>query len=786
MRFVAPDGGAVGALSSGFMVGRRWLSGVTLAAVCAHAPAAFAEPASSTRQSAAPNESSSAAPAKLPGMPAAIEPPIALATPIEYPADQSASATVVLELEVDASGKVTHARAVSGKPPFSDLAVAAAQDWLFTPARRAGLPVVSRFLFNVHFEPPPLETPNAAASAPKPPAPKREAPVLEVVVQGERPPKPPPGTVVITREEATALPGTFGDPLRAIEAQPGVIPIVSGLPSFFVRGAPPGNVGYFIDGVDVPLLYHAFFGPSVIHPGFIQSVDFYKGAAPVEFGRFAGPVVSASVSPLTHRFTGEASVRAIDAGAIVEMPFGACPDEGKPNCSLGSVRLGGRYAYTGLILSQLGDAKLDYWDYQSQATIDLGRHDSLGILAFGAYDYFDAGASSDQGGGDIHFHRADLRWDHHAGKTHLRVGLTGGYDSTGGVEETTSTVSDRSLRLRGDLSSDLADALTLHVGIDGRVDDFKLQTDPLLLNFADYSALLPTREEETIGGFAAVELRPTKRVTVVPGVRADMYWDRGKTANGVDPRISAAFAVTDAITLDDTFGISHQLPNFIPNVPAAQVSDLGHGLQEAVQWSSGVHVKLPGDMKVSATVYRAGYFNAIDPLGGKRDFSIDRTAINVRYTIASEGLELLLERSFTKKLGGFIAYTLSHTTESSGTLSEVSGFDRPHVLQGALGYDFGRGWSGGTRLVFYSGVPELNLQETPHFTTERRGRPYFRIDLRAEKRWRLGARAWWSVVAEILNATDTSEVVRLDCGDRCAERTAGPVVLPSIGVQAGF
>ncbi|HTQ05895.1 MAG TPA: TonB-dependent receptor, partial [Polyangiaceae bacterium] len=684
------------------------------------------------------------------------------------------------------NGNVVSARAVSGKPPFAELAVEAARRWTFMPARRAGRAVGSRFLFNVDFEPPPAETPNAPEAQPKPAAKQRAAPVLEVVVQGERPPKPPPGTVVITREEAQALPGTFGDPLRAIEAQPGVVPIVSGLPSYFIRGAPPGNVGFVIDGVDIPLLFHAFFGPSVIQPGFIQGVDFYKGAAPVEFGRVAGPVVSTTLTPLTHRFTGEASVRTIDAGGMVEVPFGACPTEGKPNCSLGSVRLGGRYAYAGLILAQLGDAKLDYWDYQSQATIELGRHDSLGLLAFGAYDYFDAGPSSDQGGGDIHFHRADLRWDHAEGGTHLRVGLTGGYDSTGGVEQTTSTVSDRSVRLRGDLSSDLSEAATLHVGLDGRIDDFKLETDPLLLNFADYSALLPTRTQETIGGYTSVELRPTKRITVVPGIRADMYWDRGKTANGVDPRISAEFAVSDAVLLDDTFGISHQLPNFIPNVPAAQVADLGHGLQEAVQWSSGVHVKLPADIKASATVFRAGYFNAIDPLGGKRDFSIDRTAINVRYTIASEGIEFLLERSLTKKLGGFLAYTLSHTQESSGTLSEVSGFDRPHVVQAALGYDFGRGWTASTRAVFYSGVPELNLQQTPHFTTERRGRPYFRVDLRAEKRWRLGRTTWWSIVAEILNATSTTEVVRLDCGDRCAERVAGPVILPSVGIQAGF
>jgi len=160
--------------------------------------------------------------------------------------------------------------------------------------------------------------------------------------------------------------------------------------------------------------------------------------------------------------------------------------------------------------------------------------------------------------------------------------------------------------------------------------------------------------------------------------------------------------------------------------------------------------------------------------------------IDRRSTISAAGLELMVKRPLTRRLSGFLGYTLSHTEESFQNEESVSGFDRPHVIQAAVGYDFGRGYSAGVRGLFYSGVPENNLQGKPHFTTDRRGRPYFRLDARAEKRWKLGRTAWWSVVIEALNATATSEVVRLDCGERCAERVGGPVVLPSVGVSAGF
>src|SRR5262249_38733679 len=112
-----------------------------------------------------------------------------------------------------------------------------------------------------------------APGAAPPPPPK----ALEVTIKGEL---TPPGTQTISRAEVRLLPGAFGDPFRAIDVLPGVTPMASGLPFFFVRGAPPGNVGYYLDGIRVPLLYHIGLGPSVIHPAIMDRVDLYPGGYP--------------------------------------------------------------------------------------------------------------------------------------------------------------------------------------------------------------------------------------------------------------------------------------------------------------------------------------------------------------------------------------------------------------------------------------------------------------------------------------------------------------------------
>ncbi|HXK17915.1 MAG TPA: TonB-dependent receptor plug domain-containing protein, partial [Polyangiaceae bacterium] len=631
-------------------------------------------------------------------------------------------------------------------------------------------------------EAPAAEAPAAEARPAPTPSRRPRVPTapLEVIVEGQR---APTGSVVLTRQETRALPGTFGDPLRAIEAQPGVVPIVSGLPAFFIRGAPPSNVGFFFDGVEIPLLYHAFFGPSVVHPDFIDTIEFYPGSSPAQYGRFAGPIVAVKARPLECRPSGEANLRLIDAGGLLETgPLGASHE-----CGTSGARVAGRYSYAGLVLSLLSDAQLDYWDYQAQASYPVGRHDTVSVLAFGAYDLFRPPQTSVNNGAELTFHRVDLRWDRQlGGGSTLRLAITGGSDRTAGANTPPSVVTDRSLRLRSELSRRFGPSATLQAGFDTRLDRFGLEANRRSLNYPDYSRLFPARIDTVAGGYLALQLEPVRGVRVAPGLRADIYSSQGETAVGVDPRVSAEFDVGRALRLQHSLGMAHQRPNFTAQVPGAQVADLANGLQWALLWSSGLKLKLPLDLAASATVFRSGYFNALDPLGGGRDFTIDRTALDRRATVSATGLELQLSRPVTNRLGGFVSYTLSRSEESSGTQKAPSGFDRTHVLQAALSYEISTGFRVGARTVLYSGVPELNLEGSPHFTAGRRGSPFFRLDLRAEKRFRIGTRGYWGVIAEILNATSTKEVVRLDCGEVCRERSAGPVVLPSLGLEAGF
>src|SRR5262249_22306106 len=146
----------------------------------------------------------------------------------------------------------------------------------------------------------------------------------------------------------------------------------------YVRGAPPGNIGYFLDGVRVPYLYHVAIGPSIVNPAMVDKVDLHPGGYPAQYGRYAGAIVTAETTAPRSDWHGEGNLRVFDAGAVVEGGFAG---------GRGTVLVGGRYAYTAALFSLLSPStKLDYRDYQARITFDLTPRDRIGVFAFGSYD----------------------------------------------------------------------------------------------------------------------------------------------------------------------------------------------------------------------------------------------------------------------------------------------------------------------------------------------------------------------------------------------------------------
>jgi TonB family protein len=750
---------------------------------------------------------------------------------VPYPEGATGDAVVTVEVVVEKDGSVQDARIVEGREPFAGAVLRAATSWRYEPARRGDVAVVARVRMRVTFAAPMTgagASAGAGAGAGTSTGASTTA-IEQVTVRGARHEN---ARASMTAGEVRQIPGAFGDAFRAVEALPGVTPIVSGLPYFFVRGAPPGNTGYFVDGIRVPLLYHLAAGPSVIHPGLVDRVEFFPGGFPARYGRFAGGIVAGeTIAPADHAH-GEANLRLYDVGALLESPFAS---------GRGTALVAGRYGYPGLIAQLISpETRLSYWDYQTRATWMLSDRDRVGAFVFGSYDYL--GNQNQRRGTtktifETQFCRADLRWDRELGRAgRMRAAITLGMDTT--TTEDGLGVRDRVVGVRMIVEEKLSPVVRVRGGFDAWLDHYDLEPTGRPIDDARNDNLYPPRNDVVWGAHGDLVLRVHPRVELVPGVRFDLFAstlsrqparsvrngsavlsfppaDTGSAAPAVDPRFATRVMMTDALTLVSTFGVSHQPPSFFIPIPGLQLGRLDEGLQTSIQLSQGIEIALPEGFTAAPTLFVHNYLGLTDATAAcasTSGFDPNDDCVDRRLRGRTFGLELLVKRSLTKRLTGWLAYTLSRSTRESHPLGSPertqhvpSEFDRTHVVSLIGAYDLGRNWRIGGRFFFYTGRPYSNRIQgisVPPYYTERLP-PFHRIDLRIEKRWYIRPTTWIALVIEGLNVTARKEPTGVDCEpavpasgaaaragnapyDVCQPEEIGPVTIPSLGVEASF
>ena len=412
---------------------------------------------------------------------------------------------------------------------------------------------------------------------------------------------------------------------------------------------------------------------------------------------------------------------------------------------------------------------------------------------------------------ETQFHRVDLRWAHEAtARTRLESAVTLGLDRTDAGNDLIEVV-DKMAVARVNLAHQASDTTQFRSGFDVTLDRFSLEratTDP---DEEEFNRLFPTRTDLATGAWTDVVIDADPQVTVTPGIRADLYTSEGASAVGVDPRIAALYRVGRRVRLVHTLGIAHQPPVFPIPIPGFQLSSLEDGLQRSLQSSAGVEVDLPSDWSASATLFQNAFFGMTDFIGSG-DFertsqggpipqpptaggppvepsTNDEARLLLNRSLGSAvGLELKLERSLSKRFGGFLSYTLSRSVRSMGREHVPAAFDRTHVANVAVGYDLGKRWRTGSRVTFYTGRPSsqpgIDGLRPRH---PRRLPAFFRLDLRLEKQWPLGDGGYWAFVVEMLNSTLSREVLEEDCDtEGCRNEVIGPVSVPMIAVEALF
>src|SRR6185436_3795204 len=501
----------------------------------------------------------------------------------------------------------------------------------------------------------------------------REGPSYETVVAAPVTAPAEPRRA-INQAEARTVPGTMGDPLRAVQSLPGVARAPYGMGLLVVRGASPADSGVFLDGVQLPALYHFLVGPSVLTTQLIDQIDFAPGGFGVEHGRITAGAIDVTARPAAGaRLHGAAEASPLDASLFFEGPVAGNT----------AVAVGARRSAIDLILPRLVPEKPGstfttavpaYWDYQARLDrrLEAGR---LSLFLFGSRDDLKIVAADPNRrvdlGQHVTFHRALFSWITSLGGWTSRFRPAYGYG-----EERFNAAQDQGriwyhrLYLRQDLTRDLGKRVTLALGFDGLLSG----------DWADFDFAFPregrtfgaTKPERVVARRRYVDLAPAEWIEVrwritpalllVPGLRFDQYFVLDHYLQSLDPRLGLHLAVTERTALRAGAGLYSQLP--VPRYLDGEFGNPRLELVQAQQYHLGVEHQLTGAVRISATAF--ALWRRHIPVPSAERFSSTGRA-------RARGVELMVRHALHRHFYGWLAYTLSRAEQSAVFAEEIEG-----------------------------------------------------------------------------------------------------------------
>ncbi len=648
-----------------------------------------------------------------------------------------------------------------------------------------------------------------------------------------------PARIELSRVELQEIAGTQGDPFRVTMLLPGVASLASGLSYPVVRGSQPAATGFFLDGVRLPQLYHLLAGPAVVHPDFIERVDFFAGVLPARYGRLLGGVIDGRIAKPSQTVKATASVDLLNAGAFLSMPIEPLHLH---------VTLAGRVSYAGPIAAAVTKAVFEstpelprprpvvnFGDYQGRLEW-TGQTGKLRILALGVMD--EAGTRED-GPGTLtalltsSFHRVDVAWRQPAQGGQLEVGLLAGTERLGLLGEREGAtfgqflMSRQAAQLRVRWQGAVSDDVELELGAEGerQTTAFEIDRNPSATAGAAASFREPSTTGALVGAFAEASWKKG-RWSGQLGFRLDGYFlDGGPSRFAPEPRVVVRRALNDAVGLRAGAALVHQAPTVLLNLPVTDLAGLRDGLQQAVKVEAGADAQLPFDFEASASVFWNQVTRPIEY--SLEDLINNRTRLGATQADQGRayGVEVMIRRRPQGRWFGWISYTFQRSErlravydfDDRGDVTAVNDawvpfeFDQAHVLHVtggvvlpwklhvSLGFHLntGRPESGIiSSRAMRPGVEPGSLQPTwvpESLSSEPRLPTFARLDARISRTWTFDHFTLEGFL-DVFNASGTSEVLGYDYQvlqtgkTRTLRRQAFslPIVLPFFGVKARY
>jgi outer membrane receptor protein involved in Fe transport len=632
----------------------------------------------------------------------------------------------------------------------------------------------------------------------------------------------------VTLPEIQKIPGTQGDAIRSVQNMPGVARASFGGGALIVRGASPRDTRVYLEGHEIPQLFHFFGLTSVFNSDILSDIVFVPGNFSVQYGRATGGIIDVYTRAGSRdRWHGYLDIDLWDLGMLVEGPVGK-----------GSIVLAARRSHIDAVLGLLPKDTLGvgltlapaYYDYQAMFDYPvLGG--KLKIMAFGSDDrvklLFDSPTGIDLTAKELTsttlFHRALAAYSRKRDRGELKLSVSTGY------QEIDTAISDalqfnlKVLRTnwRAQYAHEVHRTLTVAAGLDGEYSHAWLEfLIPSFGNEGEIPTPIASREKVrgTFSGgvysqalYLEATWKPTKRLTIVPGLRGDFLKTLTLKGYVFDPRISARYQLPRKLAVTAAVGLFHQEPFFSDLVTSTGGNpSIRH--ERTMHASAGLAWQAREGLSLELTGFYKHLWRRVAP-SSQLIWLEDRVTPE---NLANHGKgriyggELLIKKKpdrdcprFLKleKCFGWVSYTLmrSERQDGPGKAWRLFDFDQTHILTIILSGAWKKGWEFGFRFRLASGNPTTVLSggiydaDTDAYigipgTRNAERLPLFhQLDLRVDKKWVF--KKWMlSLYLDIQNVYNyrASEFVQYNFNYTQRGYVSGLPIIPSIGIKGEF
>jgi hypothetical protein len=755
--------------------------------------------------------------------------PLALAWPASEPPARGPQ-RVELDLWVGDDGTVLTAEVRAGEPPFTEVARAAALAARLAPARDSGVPVAVRIPLRVEILPPPVSVeglvrlgggggapvvgarvcvaeacgetddrgqfvlyglPVGRASLTVAAPGLRAEPVPVEIAEGEvvsvtlwmvpetvdvgivgtyRRPGAEVQRRTLDAAALRAMPGTLGDPLRAVANLPGTqrSPLDTGW--LLVRGADPLATTVSIDGVRVPLVYHLGGYTSVLHPALIDAVSFLPGGGGARYGRGLAGAVDVETRAPSPTPEVRAGANLVFAGAFAEVPT-----------PVGTFAAAVRRSYLDAALSPFlpADAAASIPRFQDWQARGVFRDDTR-LFGLGFTDTLEVAADDGSPARlDLGTQRAHASRRFRVGDRDLLVAPYFAWEHLRFEVPAWERESRRDL-LGGGARVEIADPgrgrFGIGAGVDAEVFHATVRTDTLQRTAA---VGMPD---------PWAEVRFGDRDTLVVGMRADTLFVEGQPARvAPGPRVAAHLQLAPGLGLDAEAGAHHQPPPW----EILLVFPEGAALELQEAWAGS----LRGDLQ------RGPWGTSLE---GFARYSPRVTAFEADGSLG-EGEELAwgVEAGATLRLGRFDGIARFGVGESGRrehaddawvptlydqpfTAGFVGSFALPRLWTLAARFRAAGGYAASGDVVAAYDALQARFVDAP--LVGGRTEAFAALDVKVSKRWVF--RTWrldlWVDVENVTNHRVPERVVTGFADLPISEMAWGFVTLPVFGIEAAW